>query len=135
MTNDPRCKYRMYLINENAGTWDDNGIWWSNQSHKRYAPSTSTYYSKPKIWQEPAPVTTLFPKSEEMDYVEEEETLSIFLDNCLICDEPCDLDANPYYCPSCEGCFDCNMKLDECMCYIPRELKSKHELEPFYREW
>ena len=35
MTNDPRCKYRMYLINENAGTWDDNGIWWSNSSHKR----------------------------------------------------------------------------------------------------
>lgn len=122
MTNDPRCKYRMYLINENAGTWDEDGIWWSNSSHKR-----STYTTK--IWQEPA-TTILEPKylDSEVDNV-----VDLFSDyeNCLVCEHACNLEDNPYYCGNCMTCFDCYMEIGECQCYIPDKPKvgkSKQDL-------
>lgn len=34
LTLDPRAQRQLYLINEKAGSWDDNHIWWSNTHHR-----------------------------------------------------------------------------------------------------
>lgn len=131
MTNDPRCKYRMYLINENAGTWDSDGIWWSNQSHKR------STYTPAKVWQEPVK-TILEPKYLDPD---DDNVVDLFSDieNCLVCEHACNLDENPYYCSNCMTCFDCYMELGECQCYIPNKPKvgkSEQDLaDMFYAGW
>jgi hypothetical protein len=136
MTNDPRCKYRMYLINENLGTWDNDGIWWSNSSHKR-TTYTTTYYS------EPAKVTTLYPKEKPSDpmsltYWDYDDDLDVdveVIDNCLTCDAEVVLNENPYYCPQCMACFDCFMDINECMCYHPQKFKSSQDFADFFPEW
>ena len=128
MTNDPRCKYRMYLINEDAGTWDNNGIWWSNQSHKR-STYTATTYIKPKIIEPDYVEDNVIPFDTDL-YVE-------VLDNCLVCDHECDLSDNPYYCGNCMTCFDCYMEIGECQCYIPDKpttYKSKRDLTDFWSD-
>lgn len=122
MTNDPRCKYRMYLINENSGTWDDDGIWWSNSSHKRSTYTYDDYKYKP--------VTSLV--------VADKDTKDLFsdVDNCLVCEYACDLDDNPFYCPECMTCFECYMLIGDCQCWIPnKSWKSEKSLEGFYIEY
>ena len=126
MTNDPRCKYRMYLINENAGTWDDNGIWWSNSSHKR--TSYTTTYLEPDKKADVIPFAT----SDYFSAVDDDDYEVEVVDNCLVCEADVVLNDNPYYCPTCNTCFDCYMLVDECMCYIPSNLKSKKDLTHLY---
>lgn len=57
LTVDPEAKAQCYIINEEAGKWDANNVWWSNQTHikpKYIAPvvgsweSNRTYVPKPK---------------------------------------------------------------------------------------
>jgi len=103
----------MYLVNENLGTWDNEGIWWSNQSHKR------TVYTKPAL------VTTI---DEPKIY---DSLVDKYLDNyddpleelCPYCYEVTDLNENPYYCPTCTLCFDCADVIHSCMCYTPSTSK------------
>jgi hypothetical protein len=119
LTLDPSAKHQIYLVNENLGTWDNNGIWWSNQSHKRttYTPPAST------IWASPTSNTRNMDKAEQLayDYVlksyytEDGEVLDI----CPNCEMIVDMYENPYYCVSCEICFDCDTTIVECMCYTP----------------
>lgn len=139
MTNDPRCKYRMYLINEDSGTWDNDGIWWSNSSHKR---STYSYTTKPYTYYPPAPTPTtdteksadIIPFGDSWDYVDDLDAEVEVIDNCLVCDNEVVLNENPYYCPKCMTCFDCYMDMNECMCYHP-PYKSKQDLADFFYEW
>jgi glutamine amidotransferase len=105
LTTSTTAKYPMYLVNENLGTWDNEGIWWSNQSHKR------TTYTKPAV------LTTNWAEVAEV------------LDDSEL-DEPCpyclgivDLSDNPYYCPTCTLCFDCSDVVHNCMCYTPSTAK------------
>lgn len=119
LTLDPSAKHQIYLVNENLGTWDNNGIWWSNQSHKRttYTAPTTT------IWESPTSTTRTMDKAEQLayDYVlksyytEEGELLDI----CPNCEMIVDMYENPYYCVSCEICFDCDTGIMDCLCYTP----------------
>lgn len=130
MTNDPRCKYRMYLINEEAGTWDNDGIWWSNSSHKR---STYTYVPSTTITSTPL-VTTILEPDDTTDPFYDDLHIASEIDFCLVCEGECNLEENPYYCPSCMTCFDCFMLIDSCMCYVPRRntLSSEQSLAHFW---
>ena len=107
MTTDPSAKYRMYIVNESSGTWDDNGIWWSNQSHKRSVstPRTTAYSSY--YFDEPEP-------SGSLDLYEVKPDV---LTDCGFCGEQTDLELNPYYCEYCKSCLDCGILMSECMCY------------------
>lgn len=132
LTCDPIAKHPLYLINEKAGTWDNEGIWWSNQSHKRTAlvPPTSIYaYTKPYV-----PSTTATAWSLDDDYTtwagEKEDDES---EVCPYCDTLADLHENPYYCTTCQSCYDCGTIIHECLCYIPnRNWQSTKSLDPFY---
>lgn len=111
MTLDPSAKYTMYIINESLGTWDDSGVWWSNQSHKRTqsTPRTTSY-------------TNYYGYD---DYLDKSISGSMELDDynadilakCMWCDEDVDMEDNPYYCDMCMNCFDCGMTMTDCMCY------------------
>ena len=107
---DPAGKHPFYLINENLGTWDDTGVWWSNSSHKR-------------VQHTPKPITTALEYiSEVYKYDPEYDTKYDYepiLDTCPNCLELTDFDENPYSCTQCKICFDCNVSEIECLCYIP----------------
>ena len=105
LTTSTTAKYPMYLVNENLGTWDNEGIWWSNQSHKR------TTYTKPAV------LTTNWAEvAEVLDDSELDEL-------CPYCLGIVDLSDNPYYCPTCTLCFDCSDVVHNCMCYTPSTAK------------
>jgi len=108
MTNDPNAKYKMYIINENAGSWDDKGIWWSNNSHKS-TPITKLYTHEPSVY----------------DIVVSDNHLETNLNDestfeCPNCNAITDLWESELYCLMCECCFDCSAQFLECLCYNPK---------------
>ena len=107
MTLDPSAKYTMYIVNESLGSWDDNGIWWSNQSHKRTQTTTITTTQD----------NTLPSYYGYSDYHNTVEDYTDIVSNCGWCDEDINLEDNPYYCDMCMCCFDCGMTMTDCMCY------------------
>ena len=45
LTVDPAAKFNLYLLNEKSGSWDNDGVWWSNTHHRYKAPTQKTYYT------------------------------------------------------------------------------------------
>ena len=116
LTCDPTAQHPMYLLNESAGSWDNEGIWWSNQSHKRttyLTPTKPTHHDTDKLW----------------DYAVD---VDIDLELCPYCESATDLTDNPYYCNMCKSCFDCSVMIDDCLCYTPnKDWQSKRSLADF----
>jgi glutamine amidotransferase len=113
LTLDPSAKHVFYLINENLGTWDDEGVWWSNASHKRTVPKT--YYT--------APLSVAVGSIRTDDDLAYQYALADYMgddariDVCPMCEQLTDLDVEPDYCMSCEMCFDCEVAKTDCLCY------------------
>ena len=112
LTLDPSAKHKFYLINENLGTWDDEGVWWSNASHK---PKPVSYYTAPLS----VPVGSIRMDDDLAyqyalaDYMGEDAHVDV----CPMCEQLTDLDVEPDYCMSCEMCFDCEVVKTDCLCY------------------
>jgi hypothetical protein len=91
----------VYIVNESLGTWDD-GIWWSNSSHKdmyRWVYSEKPVDSK------------------------EEEVVYNYEWNCYICEAAIDDNALDYgRCNSCNSCLDCYENEQTCLCYTPNSV-------------
>jgi glutamine amidotransferase len=104
LTVDPAAKHPMYLLNESSGSWDNEGIWWSNQSHKR-----STYAIPTKV--------------EAKDYDDKlwDYAVEVDLELCPFCESATDVTDNPYYCNLCQSCYDCGIMIDDCLCYTPNK--------------
>lgn len=54
LTLDPNAEHQLYIINEKAGEWDKEGVWWSNKHHrpaKVYDWSSSSYYNSKPVQQ------------------------------------------------------------------------------------
>ena len=101
LTVDPNAKHECYIINENAGHWDNNGIWWSNYT---YMDNSWSSYLAPSV-----------NHSGDLS-VEEGEY------ECFSCGAVPFEDANPYYCEMCYSCYDCNgVYQDSCMCWSPEK--------------
>lgn len=117
MTNDPSAQYKIYIINENLGSWDDNGVWWSNNSHKSIVstPRTTTYnhtYGEPSVY--------------DIVAIDDHFNPSLYEENkfeCPSCESIVDLWENEYYCQMCEACFDCEVNFLDCLCYHPNHKK------------
>jgi hypothetical protein len=117
MTNDPSAQYKIYIINESLGSWDDNGVWWSNNSHKPIVstPRTTTYnhtYGEPSVYDIVAMDDHFNPSLYEENKFE-----------CPSCESIVDLWENEYYCQMCEACFDCEANFLDCLCYHPNQKK------------
>lgn len=135
LTTNPQAQYQLYLINERLGTWDDNGVWWSNSSYKRSTYSLKTYYS-------PAPTLTTSPTN-EADYVLEQEYYNELLlnadeetpviDMCPSCEALVDIDRSAEYCQYCDTCMSCWSTWQDCMCYTPASARQKDN--DFDNQW
>jgi hypothetical protein len=118
LTADPSAQYPVYIVNENLGKWDEDGIWWSNQSHVRSLPkpAVTTWYSPPTSY------TTVhdegYTRASVADY-EDDLFKDTLMDECIYCESVVDLSENPYYCKACELCFDCGDSVVDCMCWTP----------------
>ena len=122
MTNDPSALYKMYIINESAGSWDDKGIWWSNTSYKPIVstPRTESYSHTYGLY-EPS-VYDIVVAQANNGY--EDNTFE-----CPNCMALVDLWESELYCLICEACFDCGAQFLDCLCYNP---KSKDMLRDEY---
>ena len=104
-TLDPSAKEACYIINESAGHWDNEGMWWSNTTYKQ--STWSTYLSMPST----ASATALNDNGYQEDALVYE---------CAHCLTIAYEDANPYYCEMCFTCYDCDgMYQDTCLCWTP----------------
>lgn len=116
-TLDPRAKEQCYIINETAGHWDNDGMWWSNNGYKPSTWSSTTYFSTPAS------------KSAEV-----EDTVDI--GECGRCGSVAFEDANPYYCEQCYTCYDCyGAYEDTCLCWTPshdKALSAKRQNSWYY---
>jgi glutamine amidotransferase len=115
MTNDPSAQYKIYIINESLGSWDDNGIWWSNNSYKSTLSTPRTtdynyaYGNEPSVYDIVATDSHLDPSLYEQNKFE-----------CPSCEALVDLWENEYYCQMCDSCFECEANFLECLCYNPK---------------
>jgi predicted glutamine amidotransferase len=116
-TTDRRLNKAVYIINEKLGSWDDDGIWWSNSSYK---PSyyTATYRSTPSKWTSSYDIAQGNNK-----YVLNGEDMTSFVEEGMACsycghffDEP---DFFHGYCQTCWVCMECQDFEESCMCYRP----------------
>ena len=124
LTVDPSAKETMYIVNEKLGSWDNEGVWWSNQNHK--PKPAINYYSTYEAYKKPMVVTHLDEDYTITDY-------SPKLDECPYCYAIVDFDENPYYCDMCQTCYDCEIELTGCMCYVPtNKWSSKQDLAHLY---
>jgi hypothetical protein len=113
LTLDPSAKHGFYLINENLGTWDDEGVWWSNASHKP-KPKPVSYYTAPRPEIIGRPIDDHIAYDLAMaDYIGED----LSVDVCPICENLTDLEVDPNYCIACDMCFDCEVVKADCLCY------------------
>lgn len=104
MTNDPSAQYKIYIINESAGSWDDKGVWWSNNSHKP-TPTITTYTDEPSVYD-----------------IVVADGHSVYDEKfpCPNCEAMIDLWDSELYCLICECCFDCSAQFLDCLCYNPK---------------
>lgn len=103
MTNDPSAQYKIYIINESAGSWDSNGIWWSNNSHQPTPIITNTH--EPSVYD-------IVVSDGHFGYDEKFA--------CPNCESLIDLWESELYCLICECCFDCSAQFLDCLCYNPK---------------
>ena len=122
LTVDPEAKHQCYLLNENAGKVDEEGVWWSNNSCylTSYADTKSEslrpygyYNGHYDFWDE-----------KSGGYVVGKEALEI-----AICpDEECgasltqeELEMYDGLCNFCGSCLDCMSPFTDCNCYRPKD--------------
>ena len=106
-TLDPNAKDTCYIVNESAGFWDNEGMWWSNSTYKQ--STWSTYLGLPSK----ASASAL----NDSGYCD-----AGYVTECAHCLGIPEMDANPYYCEMCYTCFDCDgMYQDTCLCWTPEK--------------
>jgi glutamine amidotransferase len=105
LTLDPKAKDVCYIINESAGHWDNDGIWWSNSTYKADAGWLS-YMKTPSL------------KPYDSEYYQEAEVVGDY--ECQMCGAYNVEEGNPYYCDMCFTCYDCTgIYGDDCLCWSP----------------
>ena len=122
MTNDPSAQYKIYIINESAGSWDSNGIWWSNNSHQP-TPTITTYTHEPSVYD----IVVADRHFQSTDYEDNKF-------ECPNCEALIDLWESELYCLICEACFDCSAQFLDCLCYNPRTKDMLRDEYGFYKE-
>jgi len=113
LTLDPAAKDQCYIVNEDAGHWDNDGMWWSNHTYCATTYASTSYSaatSNSNTW------------SSFIDY--EKDTKKPVdgheVYECPTCQAVAYEDANPYYCEMCYTCWDCDgVYGDSCLCYTP----------------
>ena len=130
---NPVAEYQLYLINEKLGTWDDNGVWWSNSSYKR-----SVYDYTPSVRQSD-PI--LGYADDEATYWEKQEAYynmyaddPTIVDMCPMCEAMISLEESETTCEFCASCLACFQLPMDCDCYDPSNKAHSRGFD-FDNEW
>jgi Glutamine amidotransferases class-II len=125
LTVDPNADHPIYILNQESGWVDSDGVWWSNQTcfldswATAYRTKTKAigyydgyydmgYDTKGKEYAKPGMVANL--DSEEV----------VECPNCLYVMDEAELFYSAQTCYQCGFCFDCEQGYMECDCYRPR---------------
>lgn len=128
---NPLAEYQLYLINEKLGTWDDDGVWWSNSSYKRttYTPSVRQSDS------------IMGYADDEATYWEKQEAYynmyaddPNIIDMCPMCEAMISLDESETTCEFCASCLACFQLPLDCDCYDPSNKAHSRGFD-FDNEW
>jgi len=116
-TTDRRLNKAMYIINEKLGSWDDDGLWWSNSSYKQ------SYYITPTYGRTGSWVPSYDIAKGDGKYVLDGQDLTEFVEDGLACSY-CghffeETDYYHGYCQTCWVCMECQDFEESCMCYTP----------------
>lgn len=110
LTINASFKRNVYLLNENAGHFDGDGIWWSNYNYVKqkqtYLPYSYTPFKQDKKKSEGKVLTTT------KDYLGYDW-------ECGVC-KKLTSDADYYedgLCSGCDSCLWCGDSINECLCY------------------
>ena len=116
-TTDRRLNKAVYIINEKLGSWDDDGLWWSNSSYKQSYYITPTY-GKTGSW-----VPSYDIAKGDGKYVLDGQDLTEFVEEGLACSYCghffAETDYYHGYCQTCWVCMECQDFEESCMCYTP----------------
>jgi len=116
-TTDRRLNKAMYIINEKLGSWDDDGIWWSNSSYKQ------SYYITPTYGRTGSWVPSYDIAKGNGKYVLDGQDLTEFVEEGLACSYCghffAETDYYHGYCQTCWVCMECQDFEESCMCYTP----------------
>jgi len=121
LTIDPKAKAECYLLNEDKGKEDTNGVWWSNDS------CDLSYYGN--RWYSRQSLSHFFHDDYESAYGVRKPNTEIE-DHEMTVDYSCQVcrleGTMPYqqmmeagYCPFCASCLDCACVKGDCLCYTP----------------
>lgn len=117
LTVDPRAEYQCYLIHEEKGWREDNGIWWSNTSC--YMSSFSSSWKSDKDYK-------FF--GDELDY-----------EQCAQCKAEIDpawrSELGDETCYFCGACLMCEAKAVDCLCYDPKEKALVKSERMLWNDW
>ena len=116
-TTDRRLNKAVYIINEKLGSWDDDGIWWSNSSYKQ------SYYITPIYGKTGSWVPSYDIAQGNGKYVLDGTDMTEFVEEGLACSY-CghffeETDYYHGYCQTCWVCMECQDFEESCMCYTP----------------
>lgn len=108
MTADPRADKQWYIINEQAGHWDE-GVWWSNKSYEKWIPAPKFVKS---LWGYDSYYTPT-PPDPIGEYIVNEYILDCeFCESDYIVNE----ELGQTLCPTCKTCLFCHEVPDDCLC-------------------
>lgn len=116
LTTDPRLKHSTYILNESYGKWE-NGIWYSNSSHRESYQTYTTSYSHGGGWSENREWTGWRPSQSTFGVIKEADGREFYFRKdeeqeqldplfCDFCNEYF-LSADDY-CPQCDMCAICD---------------------------
>jgi glutamine amidotransferase len=116
-STDRRLNKAVYIINEKLGSWDDDGLWWSNSSYKQ------SYYITPTYGRTGSWVPSYDIAKDDGKYVLDGQDLTEFVEDGLACSY-CghffeETDYYHGYCQTCWVCMECQDFEESCMCYTP----------------
>lgn len=123
LTADEWAQREFYILNENLGHWDKDGVWWSNKSYEYRWGATTYSYGYSSGW------STTVSKSSKTSAVEynhyddgdfEADYWNLYEVTCPVCDdkEVFDFDIDdPIECLTCGNCMWCQHEIDKCACY------------------
>jgi glutamine amidotransferase len=142
LTVNRRFRDDAYILNEDAGTWTKDGVWYSNNGYKpyvtRYRHVGNQWVGADADWAGWSPqVGTSVSVSADLcnDCGQDldgctcaEPTWSSKL-VCRMCSAPAgESDLVEGYCAMCGLCFDCDEMPPACLCYMPAAMAEKKKI-------
>lgn len=131
----PRLKNNIYILNESMGDWD-NGIWWSNDSHKPPKHKYWKSYSWDDDYEDDSPTRPLALTARPSTSKMTEWWKRSDVQQCLYCNYMLDtLEWEYGYCNYCKSCLECANDIIDCDCDRGELLPTWDLSKRTYRHW